>query len=137
MEEEPMGGEQEVTQAFVRRLLEERRSLRERLLRLQKIDTAPAIRDTPEGHFRSVDMLDMAADSLRNDLQWTTREKFLARVAQLDRAYRKLMHGSYGVCEGCGTDIPAKRLEAMPDAAYCLPCQEEEEGLRSHRRLTG
>ena len=132
-----MGGEREVTQALVRRLLEERRSLRERLLRLQKIDTAPAVRDTPAAHVRSVDMLDMAADSLRNDLQWTTREKFLARVAQLDRAYRKLMHGSYGVCEGCGTDIPAKRLEAMPDGAYCLPCQEEEEGLRSHRRLTG
>ena len=137
MKEEPIGGKREVTQALVRRLLEERRSLRERLLRLQKIDTAPAIRDTPEDHVRSVDMLDMAADSLRNDLQWTTREKFFARVAQLDRAYRKLMHGSYGICEGCGMDIPAKRLEAMPDAAYCIPCQEEQEGLRPHRRLTG
>ena len=125
-----MGGEREVTQALVRRLLEERRSLRERLLRLEESGTAPAIRNTPEAHVRSVDMLDMAADSLRNDLQWTTREKFLARVAQLDRAYRKLMHGSYGVCEGCGTDIPAKRLEAMPDAAYCLPCQEDGEGTR-------
>ncbi|MFQ5803577.1 MAG: TraR/DksA family transcriptional regulator [Candidatus Methylomirabilales bacterium] len=130
MEEEPMGGEREVTQALERRLLEERRSLRERLLRLQKIDTAPAIRDTPEAHVRTTDTADMAADSFRNDLQWMTRENLLARVAQLDRAYRKLMHESYGICEGCGTDVPAKRLEAMPDAAYCLSCQEEREGTR-------
>lgn len=51
----------------------------------------------------------------------------------MDRAYRKLMNGSYGTCEGCGTDIPAKRLEAMPDAAYCLLCQEE----REDRDVTG
>lgn len=130
MEEEPIGGKREVTQALVRRLLEERRSLRERLLSLQKIDTATAVRETPEAHVRTIDTADMAADSFRNDLQWMTRENLLARVAQLDRAYRKLMNGSYGICEGCGMDIPAKRLEAMPDAAYCLPCQEEREGTR-------
>ncbi len=115
-----MGGEREVTQALVRRLLEERRSLRERLLRLQKIDTAPAIRDTPEDHVRSVDMLDMAADSLRNDLQWTTREKFFARVAQLDRAYRKLMHGSYGSAKGAAwTSLPSgwRRCPMLPTAS--------------------
>ena len=130
MKEEPIGGKREVTQALVRRLLEERRSLRKRLLRLDGSDTSPAIRNTHEGHVRNTYMLDMAADSFRNDLQCTTREKLLARVAQLDMAYRKLMNGSYGICEGCGMDIPPKRLEAMPDAAYCLPCHEEREGTR-------
>ncbi len=137
MDEETMEGKRELTQALVRRLLEERRSLRERLLRLQKIDTATVVLETPEAHVRTIDTADMAADSFRNDLQWTTRQKLFARAGQLDRAYRKLMHESYGICEGCGMDIPAKRLEAMPDAAYCIPCQEEQEGLRPHRRLTG
>ncbi len=125
-----MEGKREVSQAVARRLIDERRSLRKRLLHLQKFDTAPAVRDTPEDHVRSVEMLDMAADSFRKDLQYTTREKLLARAAQLDRGYRKVMNGSYGICEGCGMDIPAKRLEAMPDAAYCPPCQEEREGSR-------
>lgn len=125
-----MKGKREVTHALVRRLIEERRSLRKRLLRLDGSDTSPAIRDTHEGHVRNTDILDTAADSFRKELQCTTREKLLARAVQLDRAYRKLMNGSYGICEGCGMDIPAKRLEAMPNAAYCLPCQEEREGTR-------
>lgn len=30
-------------------------------------------------------------------------------------------------CERCGAPIPWQRLEAIPDAAYCVPCQESAE----------
>ncbi|WP_037586154.1 TraR/DksA family transcriptional regulator [Stenoxybacter acetivorans] len=32
-------------------------------------------------------------------------------------------HGS-GVCIECGEAIPAARLAAMPNAAYCIGCQK-------------
>jgi DnaK suppressor protein len=32
--------------------------------------------------------------------------------------------GTYGVCLHCDEDISAKRLSAVPWAAYCINCQE-------------
>ena len=32
--------------------------------------------------------------------------------------------GSYGVCIDCGTDIPAARLYATPEAERCIACQQ-------------
>jgi DnaK suppressor protein len=40
----------------------------------------------------------------------------------VDRALAKLDEGSYGVCDGCGADIPAKRLEVKPESARCVSC---------------
>jgi RNA polymerase-binding transcription factor DksA len=37
----------------------------------------------------------------------------------------KLEGGAYGVCEVCGRKIPAKRLEALPDANRCVACEEK------------
>lgn len=45
----------------------------------------------------------------------------------------------YGVCEDCGEDIPAARLEAMPYAAFCVACQAKVDGPKSgptRRKLT-
>ena len=35
-------------------------------------------------------------------------------------AMRKLDEGTYGICEVCGKEIPAGRLEAMPEAIRCV-----------------
>jgi len=43
-------------------------------------------------------------------------------LAQLGRAEASLADGTYGVCEVCGHDIPARRLEARPFATRCVPC---------------
>ena len=40
--------------------------------------------------------------------------------ASLDR----ILDGSYGTCLRCDEAIPAKRLEAVPWAQYCITCQE-------------
>lgn len=43
---------------------------------------------------------------------------------QIDQALRRIDEGSYGRCDRCGRDIPRERLEALPHARYCVPCQE-------------
>ncbi|MET8307759.1 TraR/DksA family transcriptional regulator [Micromonospora sp. NPDC005173] len=35
-----------------------------------------------------------------------------------------MSEGSYGSCESCGGDIPLARLEVLPWAWYCVPCQQ-------------
>ncbi len=36
------------------------------------------------------------------------------------RALAKLEEGSYGVCDDCGTTIPAGRLRAAPESILCV-----------------
>ncbi|MGC5022461.1 TraR/DksA family transcriptional regulator [Micromonospora sp. DT47] len=45
-------------------------------------------------------------------------------VADTAQALRRMSEGSYGSCEGCGGDIPLARLEVLPWAQYCVPCQQ-------------
>ncbi|NEB93609.1 TraR/DksA C4-type zinc finger protein [Streptomyces bauhiniae] len=40
----------------------------------------------------------------------------------LDEALVRLNEGRYGVCERCGAEIPAERLEARPASTRCVGC---------------
>jgi RNA polymerase-binding transcription factor DksA len=44
------------------------------------------------------------------------------RLATLDAALSRVEDGSYGICAGCGTAIPAGRLLARPDTSTCIAC---------------
>lgn len=41
---------------------------------------------------------------------------------EIDEALARLDAGSYGVCAGCGRDIPLDRLRARPMATTCVQC---------------
>ncbi|MEU4680306.1 TraR/DksA C4-type zinc finger protein [Micromonospora sp. NPDC023737] len=45
-------------------------------------------------------------------------------VGDVTQALKRMSEGSYGVCEGCGQDIPTARLEILPAARHCVPCQQ-------------
>lgn len=47
-------------------------------------------------------------------------EKARDRLAGVDAALEKMAAGEYGVCEVCGTAIPAARLEARPMSTRCV-----------------
>ncbi len=42
----------------------------------------------------------------------------------VEEALDRLDAGDYGVCLACEQPIPAKRLQAVPWARYCVECQE-------------
>ena len=42
----------------------------------------------------------------------------------VEEALDRLRSGDYGVCLACERPIPPKRLQALPWARYCVPCQE-------------
>ncbi|MDE0167329.1 MAG: TraR/DksA family transcriptional regulator [Bryobacterales bacterium] len=54
----------------------------------------------------------------------TIRERMAIRQA-IDR----IDAGCYGLCLGCGAEIAAGRLDAIPWAALCVDCQQEWEAL--------
>jgi DnaK suppressor protein len=55
----------------------------------------------------------------------------VSRCATLGReiraALKRIDQGAYGVCLNCEAGIAAKRLDAVPWAAYCVNCQEAAE----------
>jgi DnaK suppressor protein len=44
----------------------------------------------------------------------------------VEEALDRLDSGDYGICLCCDQPIPGKRLNALPWARYCIPCQERE-----------
>ncbi|HUJ21855.1 MAG TPA: TraR/DksA C4-type zinc finger protein [Bryobacteraceae bacterium] len=42
----------------------------------------------------------------------------------IEEALDRIDAGDYGVCLGCEEQIPAKRLQALPWARYCVNCQQ-------------
>lgn len=48
-------------------------------------------------------------------------------LAKVDHALDRIERGTYGLCEGCGDNIPTARLEAKPSVSLCVDCQEVKE----------
>ncbi|HUE23532.1 MAG TPA: TraR/DksA family transcriptional regulator [Bryobacteraceae bacterium] len=42
----------------------------------------------------------------------------------VEEALDRVQSGDFGVCLACEQPIPPKRLQAVPWARYCVPCQE-------------
>jgi DnaK suppressor protein len=76
-----------------------------------------AIEKTPD----ALDEVQLAGErelAIRN----LDRESSLLR--QVRGALARIADGSYGVCLHCEEDISPKRLNAVPQTAYCITCQE-------------
>jgi DnaK suppressor protein len=43
-------------------------------------------------------------------------------LAQIDSAIVRLDSGTYGLCQTCGSEIPAGRLDARPYSTQCVAC---------------
>lgn len=43
-------------------------------------------------------------------------------IDDIDRALIKIDDGTYGVCDSCGSEIGAARLEARPATSRCVSC---------------
>jgi len=56
-------------------------------------------------------------------IEETLREELHAVVHALART----REGSYGTCEQCGKEISLERLEAIPQAVYCVDCERANE----------
>ncbi|MBI4001926.1 MAG: TraR/DksA family transcriptional regulator [Nitrospira defluvii] len=57
-----------------------------------------------------------------------------SEIEAVDKALAKIGAGRYGHCEACGHEIPASRLEALPAAAWCLPCAQAREAHEARRK---
>ncbi len=75
----------------------------------------------------SGDMVDAALDSVQDEISSQLAEVESRELARIENALERMRQGDYGICEGCGCNIPIARLNALPYATLCIKCQREAE----------
>ncbi|AZS42563.1 General stress protein 16O [Microbacterium oleivorans] len=81
-------------------------------LRVDRSDATADDEHDPEGSTLSGEW--QRVDALRA----STRDE----LAQVAMALARVDAGTYGVCERCGREIPAARMEVRPQATMCVAC---------------
>ncbi len=71
---------------------------------------------------------DVATETFEREKDRALRNNARETVERVTAALRKMDHGTYGLCDICGKEIPAGRLDAVPYATLCVKCQADVEG---------
>ena len=77
-------------------------------------------------HFANNEDSDAQVNTAR-DLEFAINEHETAELAAIDDALARLNAGTYGQCTDCDATIPEARLNAAPEVARCIDCQEKTE----------
>lgn len=68
-----------------------------------------------------------AQTNTERELEFALDAHESAELRLVEEALSRMEAGTYGVCIDCGTHIPPARLQAAPEAARCIACQEKVE----------
>ena len=78
------------------------------------------------------DPADKAANAYTKELLVSMSDNDRQLLNLIDESLERIEAGSYGKCVRCAAPLPDKRLEALPWARHCMPCQDlQERGLLS------
>ena len=97
------------------------------LLLKKRRELLASARSEPEALAASIqtpDEVEFAIKAAEQDLTAATAEIRSQMLREIDGALKRVAKGTYGECEGCGAEVSASRLKAIPWARYCLSCQE-------------
>jgi DnaK suppressor protein len=76
---------------------------------------------------QSADSLDQTQFAAERDLVVILLNRDTQMSRRLKGALRRIEEGTYGTCLTCEESISVKRLQAVPWAELCLPCQERSD----------
>ncbi len=81
----------------------------------------------------SPDTTDQAQAEMDRNFLLRLKEREQKLIKKIDQAVERIDNGTFGICRGCGNEIPLPRLKARPVADLCIECktrQEEDELIR-------
>lgn len=91
---------------------------RAHLVELLGFDPLPAA-DRPTGSPGETEHLSVSEQRDVDEAIGSLQRKALHEV---DEALARLAAGTYGLCTGCGAEIPIERLEVIPETGVCVRC---------------
>jgi len=62
------------------------------------------------------------------EINMALRRRTRRKVRSLQEALTRFEEGTYGICERCGRQVAAQRLEALPEARLCFDCAQQAGG---------
>lgn len=75
------------------------------------------------------DMEDLSQMTYTEELLDKLSQRDMFILKEIDYALEKIKNGTYGICEGCGAEIPEERLCAIPWTRFCAKCAEQYEQM--------
>lgn len=69
-------------------------------------------------------------DEMRSDAVAAQRATLRRTLAEIEAALTRVDTGDYGICQDCAEPIAHGRLEILPYARCCMPCQQQRPGRR-------
>lgn len=66
--------------------------------------------------------LDETGQSPDDHLMAAQRSAIERVLKEIDEAFARIEHGTYGTCLGCAKPVPAERLEILPYTRHCVAC---------------
>ena len=73
------------------------------------------------------DVADKAANSYTKEFLFHQSNNERQLLQMVEVALVRMREGVFGECINCGSEINAKRLDAVPWTRYCIACQEKQE----------
>ena len=77
---------------------------------------------------------DQAAEGVDEQIAIAENEEHL--LGQVEAALERIEQGTYGVCQNCGREIAAERLDAIPYTPFCIrlrPAASRQIGVTGRR----
>ena len=105
---------------YKRRLVSKREEL-ERIVSRVELDGRSADEEIPQ------DLADKAANSYTKEFLFSQSNHDRDVLHLVLEALERIGERHYGECVECGGEMQHKRLEAVPWARHCIPCQEKQE----------
>lgn len=102
----------------IRKVLEDEREILMRTL----VD-----QDAGEDEDQNPDEMDLADRSADQEVKVSLDHLSEDVLERIGKALGRLEAGTYGKCLGCGKEILAERLLALPYAEFCVRCQASQE----------
>jgi DnaK suppressor protein len=84
-------------------------------------------RETASGGGGTMDEIDQANELIEKEMGFLMSSNMSSNLAEVEEALDRIDKNEYGKCQHCGVEISAKRLEVLPFARFCVPCQEKME----------
>ena len=94
-------------------------------------EVSKEVRSPEEGKGLSQHQADSGTDDFVRNVSLNVGSKEREIMDQIERALEKIDEGTYGKCDSSGSDIPVKRLDALPYATRNADEQEKFEKERA------
>lgn len=117
----------EMMEYFRERLYNERENVTRLIERLEdEMGLGESLKDsTSELSSYDNHPADIASETFEIEKNRALKANEVTHLKMIDEALKRIDRGVYGICQMCGNDIGAERLEAVPFTSLCIECERD------------